>query len=218
MLLILLACHLYSSAPKDLLCENHAECADGSSCISNRCREVGCLSSFDCGLEQYCDEQYQCISGCRDNTDCAAGDNCFEGACAAYECRSAELDCMLGEQCIEKECVMVEPSPCTSCTYEDWEQGMGDGRECVIVSYDRTIPCDWSMDDGCPSTMSCYPADGVGLVEEGVCIHSYAFFRCTLDEDCPRGFSCAQDIYANDSDIHVCWGDCNLYRSQGWLE
>ena len=95
---------------------------------------------------------------------------------------------------------------------------MGGERECVIVSYDRTIPCDWRLDSGCPDTMSCYPADGAGLVDEGVCIYSYAFFRCDVDTDCPRGFSCAQDIYANDSEIHVCWGDCNMYISQGWLE
>ena len=55
---------------------------------------------------------------------------------------------------------------------KEWEAK----EKCVIVSYDRTIPCDWRTDSGCPDTMSCYPADGMGMVDEGVCIYSYAFF------------------------------------------
>lgn len=188
------------------------------SCIADVCTNIECSTSFDCALQTYCNEENRCIEGCTQDEDCFAGFSCSEGACSAYECRDAALDCLLGEQCQDGRCQIVEPSPCTPCTYQDWSHGLGSQRECVIVSYNRTIPCDWMTDQGCPDTMSCYPADGMGLVEEGVCIYSYAFFRCDTDSDCPRGFSCAQDIYANESEINVCWGDCRLYLEQGWLE
>lgn len=216
--LLLLSCTFFASNPPNQQCENHAQCPSGRSCLNNRCRQVDCLSSFDCPLREVCNPDSLCVSGCNQDSDCFPGETCSQAQCVPYECRTSQLDCQIGERCIDQKCIEVEPSPCDPCTYTDWEQGIGDQRECVIVSYNRTIPCDWRLDEGCPDTMSCYPADGVGLVDEGVCIYSYAFFRCDVDTDCPRGFSCAQDIYANDSDIHVCWGDCNVYISQGWLE
>ena len=215
---LLLACNFLPSKQQYAHCENHAQCETGFSCLHNRCRQVDCISSLDCKLKEFCNSDFQCALGCNQDLDCLSGERCSQRECIQYECRTSELDCLIGERCIEQECVEVEPGPCDPCTYADWEQGIGEERECVIVSYDRTIPCDWRLDEGCPDTMSCYPADGIGLVDEGVCIYSYSFFRCDIDTDCPRGFSCAQDIYANDSEIHVCWGDCNVYISQGWLE
>ena len=217
-LFLLSSCHFSSAKESPQQCENHAQCELGFSCLNNRCRQVDCISSLDCKLKEFCTSDFECVSGCSQESDCFAGEVCIEGECEQYECRTSELDCLIGERCIDQKCMQVEPSPCEPCTYADWEQGIGGQRECVIVSYNRTIPCEWRTDEGCPDTMSCYPADGIGMVDEGVCIYSYAFFRCDVDTDCPRGFSCAQDIYANDSEIHVCWGDCNVYISQGWLE
>lgn len=219
MLVFFLACTLSSSTSesKPDVCHNSAECAVGFSCQDQICAPIDCLRSQDCAINEYCGENHVCVEGCRYEDDCYAGEHCLDGQCQSYGCRDAHLDCLLGERCIEQECLFVEPSPCTSCSYADWRDGMGSEQECVIVSYNQTIECDWSTDEGCPDGMSCYPADGLGEVEEGVCIHSYAFFRCTVDVDCPRGFHCAQDIYANDTDVHVCWGDCNYYLSQGWL-
>ena len=101
------------------------------------------------------------------DSDCLAGEECLEQQCQTYGCRDAHLDCELGERCLERECVFVEPNPCSSCTYQDWRDGLGNEQECVIVSYNQTIPCDWVQDEGCPDEMSCYPADGMGEVECG---------------------------------------------------
>ena len=111
----------------------------------------------------------------------------------------------------------VEPSPCESCSYQDWVDGLEGGRECILYSYDLSLECDWNQDQGCPEDMRCYPADGQGLVEEGVCMYSYAMYHCENTGDCPRGFHCLEDVYLNDSGINVCWADCKLYREEGWL-
>ena len=148
-LLLLQACIFASSNRSDQQCENHAQCVDGFSCVHNRCRLVDCISSFDCPLKEFCNADFQCASGCNQDLDCFSGERCSQGECIPYECRTSELDCLIGERCIEQKCVEVEPSPCDPCTYADWDQGMGGQRECVIVSYDRTIPCDWRSDEGC---------------------------------------------------------------------
>jgi len=217
--LFFFACTLFtdSTESSSTSCQNSAECLSGFSCQENLCTKISCVSSQDCKLQEFCNADNVCIDGCQFDHDCVAGEECIEQQCQEYGCRDPHLDCLLGERCVERECVFVEPNPCSSCTYQDWSTGLGNAQECVIVSYNQTIPCDWALDEGCPGEMSCYPADGLGEVEEGVCIHSYAFFRCSEDVDCPRGFHCKQDIYANDSDVHVCWGDCNYYIEQGWL-
>ena len=169
-------------------------------------------------MEMICSDARLCTMGCFEDGDCLAGRLCSEdGMCLEANCRSSQLDCQTGERCIDGACTMISPSPCSSCSYQDWVEGLGEERECVIVSYDTSFLCDWNEDIGCPNTMSCYPADGVGETEEGVCIQSYAFYRCEEEEDCPRGFHCAQDIYANESGINVCWGECSFFLSQGWL-
>ena len=197
-------------------CQNSTECREYSSCISGVCIEVDCVSTYDCPLEEVC-EEYSCIQGCYDDRDCLSGRRCDSGSCVDYSCRDTQLDCLIGEVCREEVCTPVDPSPCAKCTYLDWIEGMAPLQECVIHSFDTSLTCNWHDDTGCPDDMSCYPADGQGNVDEGVCIRSYGFHRCVNNEDCPRGFYCAQDIYANDSDVHVCWGDCVFFRQQGWL-
>ena len=142
----LYSCTFSSSNPSEQQCENHAQCSSGLSCLNNRCRQVDCISSFDCQLREVCDSDFLCVPGCNQDLDCFSGEMCSQGECVPYECRTSQLDCRIGERCIEQQCIEVEPSPCDPCTYADWEQGMGGERECVIVSYDRTIPCDWRSD------------------------------------------------------------------------
>ena len=95
---------------------------------------------------------------------------------------------------------------------------MGLEQECVIHSFASDSSCDWRANTGCPDGMSCFPADGNGESEDGICIYSYGFLRCDSALDCPRGFFCKEDIYQNGEGIDVCWGDCPFYLSQGLLD
>ena len=56
-------------------CANSAECAEGQLCLKNECRDVDCLTSNDCDIEQYCSTEYACESGCENDNDCFAGDS-----------------------------------------------------------------------------------------------------------------------------------------------
>lgn len=197
-------------------CQNNTECSGTSRCVLGTCIAVECATTYDCPLEHVCAES-NCVSGCSEDKDCLAGRSCIEGYCTEYGCRDTQLDCRIGERCIEGECTLLEPIPCSACTYADWLKEQDLASECMIQSFDVSIACNWRLDQGCPEDMSCYPADGEGLVEEGVCIQSYTLSVCVSDDDCPRGFYCSEDIYANGSGINVCWGDCAFYIGQGWL-
>ena len=198
-------------------CDNSADCSEGSMCAGGVCIAAECFYSTDCPYSSYCSEDYRCLDGCQSNDDCIPGEACEQDTCVLQGCRDSQLDCKIGERCLEQGCVVLEPSPCESCSYQDWVDGLEGGRECILYSYDLSLECDWNQDQGCPEDMRCYPADGQGLVEEGVCMYSYAMYHCENTGDCPRGFHCLEDVYLNDSGINVCWADCKLYREEGWL-
>ncbi|MEC7987168.1 MAG: hypothetical protein VX278_18510 [Myxococcota bacterium] len=210
-------CTLQEKKESTGTCENSTECVVGSMCAGGFCIEAECFYSEDCPYSSYCTEDYQCVEGCQNSADCIPGYACEQNLCVEQGCRDSQLDCRIGEICTESECILLEPSPCENCSYSDWLEGLGEERECIIYSYDLSVSCDWSLDSGCPSGMSCYPADGLGQVEEGVCIYSYAMYRCSSTQDCPRGFHCLEDVYQNESGINVCWANCKQYIEEGWM-
>ena len=54
----------------------------------------------------------------------------------------------------------------------------------------------------------------------GICAETLALKFCQGDVDCPRGFTCYENIfYSRDPPIEVnaCFGECDYYVGQGYL-
>ena len=215
--LFFLSCTLQEKKETIETCYNSTDCSSGYLCGGGLCLAAECFYSEDCPYSSYCSADHLCVDGCELDSDCIPGEICDQDRCTEQGCRDSQLDCKIGERCVDQVCVEPNPGPCESCRYQDWVEGLEGERECIIYSYALSQSCDWHQDVGCAEGMSCYPADGQGLVEEGVCIYSYAMYRCESIQDCPRGFHCLEDVYLNDSGINVCWADCKTYREEGWL-
>lgn len=219
LLMVLLGCGTAPQSPTTDACINHADCGTDKKCFSGECLAVECFYSADCPRGFYCDDSYSCVAGCTSASDCLAGEACdiVSNECLSYGCRETQLDCALGEWCIDGECMVATPSPCTTCDYLDWKTGIGDEQECVLYSFLQDVNCDWRDNVGCPEHLNCFPSDGLGLVEDGICVNAYGFLRCDTSTDCPRGFFCKPDIYQNGEGINVCWADCRFFLEQGFV-
>lgn len=194
-------------------CYNSTQCVDNATCIEGTCYEVSCRDNQDCALRETCQEG-ECVSGCDSETDCLAGELCADGFCAeGTDCRTAQLDCGYGEDCTDGLCLEAAFPFCQPCAFADWQQSPNGAQECIIYTYTLEESCQWGQTE-CSGDLSCYPADQIGDVEEGFCIASYVFRPCALDSDCPRPFTCKEDVYGTDSGVNVCWADCPFWREQ----
>jgi hypothetical protein len=193
-------------------CYNDAQC-DGR-CVDNHCVIAECRSSLDCDLYQYCQEG-ECQAGCQEESDCFAGEDCIDAECQTVGCEVAQLDCSYGEDCVGGSCVASDFPLCEPCRYTDWQTTPNGVQECIIYSYTFEEECYWQETTECSGDYSCYPADGQGASEEGICVSSYFFQPCTVDTDCPRPFTCKEDVYQDESGVNVCWADCPFWREQG---
>ena len=195
-------------------CYNDTQCGDRGVCISGICTEVSCRDNEDCELREIC-QAGECVSGCLSTADCLSGESCLDGICqAGFPCRTAQLDCPYGQDCIEGSCRQTDFPFCQPCDFSAWQDSPNGERECIIYSYTLEESCLWEQTE-CSGDLSCYPADQIGAVEEGFCIESYFFRPCRLDSDCPRPFTCKEDVYQDGSEVGVCWADCPFWRERG---
>ena len=178
-------------------------------------------------MEEYCSEFFQCVPGCSQDTDCIAGDVCEEGVCATQGCRDTELDCAVGEYCDTQtqSCYADSFDHCGVCDFNTW-QGTISGGECVVYSYDENAYCNWDdwsqTGSGCSSTETCLPMylfDPFASTG-GFCANIFKFKTCSpgVEETCPRGFSCYEDIYNDGSNSNLCVGDCMFLLDNGYLD
>lgn len=207
-------------------CGNSAECAEGQLCLKNECRNVDCLTSTDCDIEQYCSEQYSCERGCETDEDCFAGDECNTAAqtCESYGCRETQLDCEIGEFCNVPtgECYADDAPHCRTCLIDDLLLPSV-GEECLLwneLGGNCVVDLFFGTQQGCASDEVCYPVDpNDPFNSNGTCWKSYAVMTCDIsaEEPCPRGFSCVGLSYTDGSVVDVCYGDCQYYRENGYL-
>ena len=194
-------------------CYNSAQCEHNAACIDGSCYEVSCRDNQGCDLQQVCQEG-ECVSGCQTAEDCFAGESCLEGSCqTGVPCRTPQLDCSYGEDCIDGVCQDSGFPFCQPCTFSDWQNTPNGYQECVIYTYTLEETCVWEHTQ-CSGDLSCYPTDQIGNTEEGFCIASYFFRSCEADSDCPRPFTCNEDIYRDGSGVNVCWADCPFWRER----
>ena len=204
-------------------CYNSTECPKGAACIDYVCQRSGCITSADCKLGKYCTEAYKCKVGCELDLDCFPGQSCLDGQCVEYTCRDTDLDCQVGQYCGENGCESDGFPYCGSCTAEDFRR-MGDqGGFCWVEEADYSNPCFWDPQaqswSGCPTGLHCIPMSFISPEqnngpsnpnsEAGVCAKTRALKYCERDSECPRGFTCYDNI--------VCWGDCDYYAQEGYL-
>ena len=206
-------------------CNNSSECAEGLLCYENHCLESQCFSSSDCLLEEFCNEAYQCISGCVQDSDCIAGDTCEDNTCVSYGCRDTELDCSVAEYCDEStgECYEDSFGHCDSCDFNSWQNGIP-GGECVVLGYDENKYCAWDdfsqTGPGCDSNEVCLPSYLLDpFASGGFCATIYQLKLCSpgVEDTCPRGFECREDIYGNQTNVNDCVGDCDYYKENGYI-
>ena len=190
-----------------LPCGSSTDCEDGQACgQDNACIDAGCLSSADCGIDQFCSPGYQCKEGCTEDGDCIAGQACNEGSkqCEAYGCRDTHLDCDLGEYCEPStgECYLSDEGHCASCD-------MGDPNSCGpeggCTAHDDGSEC-WE-DGDCPNGQTC---------EDRKCSLYLCELSCDPEEEepCPRGFSCVSSPGWG----YTCYGDCMWMYENGYTE
>jgi hypothetical protein len=194
-------------------CGSNIDCEPGQACSEdNECVDASCLSSADCGINQFC-SRYQCKEGCVENGDCVAGETCNGDThqCEVYGCRDTHLDCALGEYCDTStgECYLSDEGHCASC--ED-EGSCGTGGDCT--GFDAGTEC--MEDEDCPDGQTCdgaYPSWGI----DGSCSIYLCEMHCDPKEEdpCPRGYSCIQ---TSGWGSYVCYGDCLWMYENGYTE
>lgn len=141
-------------------CVDKGDCGDLQICERGRCKTVGCATSLDCGIEQYCDPQRNtCEAGCATSDDCLAGEDCNTASheCLAYECRTTALDCAVGQACNTSTGVCDNAmgnncSPCSDPFYDYYGYaygGTGCGSGLCVEFQDAANP--WCVDPCSPS-------------------------------------------------------------------
>lgn len=140
-------------------CNDNGECGDGEACVAQLCKQVGCVTSADCGLQSFCNPLYECESGCELDSDCNAGESCNtdEHECSPYGCRSTELDCAYGEfcdtesgECEERgqDCETCNPNNVESCGNDAYCFALTTGGDGYCFNF-----CDDEAD--CPRGFQC---------------------------------------------------------------
>lgn len=194
-------------------CAHDAEC-EAERCIDGICVVAECYRNDDCAYGQKCTDR-GCESGCDVASDCPAGEACVDAVCKPAECQQTSTDCDYGERCAESECEAEAFPHCQPCAYEDWLVSPNGTQECILYNLRPQGSCDWRLGSGCEADYACFPADGAGEVDDGICLQAFWFKPCSTTVDCARPFVCKADIYQDGSDVGVCWSECPLWRSLG---
>ena len=171
-------------------CFDDGDCGGGGeveACVEGNCQAVDCLTSLDCAIGSWCDNERSedgsarelvCVDGCQGDPDCLAGTDCQEGVCLERPCRSTQLDCGMGEVCDETTgaCEPAGAAYCAPC--DSTLTTVDDGG----TAWD---PCDdhFLGHPECGGIGSFCIGDGSG--------DTFCAPDCELDVDCPQGYACA---------------------------
>jgi len=150
--LTLLAC---SKAP-EAECSAELACPFGEVCVEGACQAQSCVTSEQCGIEQYCKEG-SCADGCAADTDCMFGDVCDADTrtCTVGECSDTRTDCGFGEFCSPSgDCYEAGGNYCKPC---EADGDCGAGNYC-LAGY-CGVACDNDLD--CPAGYDCLPLGDV---------------------------------------------------------
>lgn len=181
--------------PATPACVDNGDCGEGEACLLETCTPVDCLSSSDCRIREYCDDEtYVCRAGCSSDTDCIAGEACdlASNTCESYGCRDTELDCAIGEHCsaVTGECTRDPKGHCDRCSPDPW-------------GFDVQGTCR-------DNEAFCLTFDGFDF---------FCLMQCVDAPDCPRGYECVatgEDFDFDGRPDSVCLAYCPLLYDKGW--
>jgi len=156
-------------------CSNNLECDSNEVCRSGFCRARSCLSSTECDIQHFCDDESGvCVSGCQLDRDCLPDEFCDEGACALAGCQDTNLDCSIGQFCngITGTCFDAGGYYCQSCTGSGDNECGGPQNYCVTIGgAGPYCGVDCSQGQACPRGFDCLPiSDGAGNIIARNCI------------------------------------------------
>lgn len=170
-------------------CSEETPCDFGEVCIEGFCVEAACATSAQCPMEQHCEGDRQCHTGCANDDDCYPGDTCVcdgdacgagrVGTCETAGCEETSVDCDFKQFC-------------NTATGECYDAG---GQYCK----------------------ACEPETEVADCGEGnVCFAGYCGVNCTGGRECPSGFECYGfvDEFGNVV-TYQCVTYCWLYENNG---
>ncbi|HET9598498.1 MAG TPA: hypothetical protein VFP65_23115 [Anaeromyxobacteraceae bacterium] len=178
----------------------------GKGCVSN-----GCSGSLKCNGDSSGKGDGRCYA-CTDSSQCSGGLKCDNYTCVADgDGRSVCLPCTSASQCAPGRlgqpaaCAAMPGDPTAVCTHgcttsADCPSGLACGANGFCVATDSCNAVLQAFGPTCmdDSTCSTALADArcIGLVKgshDVVITPGYCSSRCTVQDDCPAGYSCATD-------------------------
>lgn len=148
-------------------CTVHVECGSGEACVDGQCERADCLTSNDCPIETYCDQDtFTCEPGCEFSEDCLTADRCntTTQTCVPRQCQDTQRDCESGEYCniSTGECYLDTGPNCQPCSNSGQ---CGPEAECFGFTGSNTgyclTQCNPEAVEACPASFQCtYASDG----------------------------------------------------------
>jgi hypothetical protein len=164
-------------------CNADYQCPIGQVCAQHAC-QVGCRSSQDCDLDEYCNGSYACVAGCQGDSSCEPLQFCRSGTC--------------------QDAYTTNDPYCKAC--DGLTSACGDAANwCIVYPYANDgFGSDNYCGPSCASDADC--PNGMGCGELQVIYNADNPFDpiCTTDGECPTGVPCWKDPETPDKGYCPC--------------
>ena len=140
-------------------CSEEIACGFGETCVEGTCRGQSCATSAQCEMEQFCDGDGECRTGCEDDQDCYPGDVCSvtDKVCVTESCSDTRQDCAFEQFCdlYTGECYDAGGYYCAVCQ-DDGDCG-GNGNICLGFGGTANDYCGvtCTTENDCPNGYTC---------------------------------------------------------------
>jgi len=181
---------------KYIVCINSSECFDNENCIDNKCKKRHCMNDDECGKDEYCLEDFNCIhipkikvgESCLDYGSL----ECKSGNCIADEYRVfCTKNCETNNECPDSMLCGEYYDGLHYCLYSDTSEGDHLG---VYGSN-----CSLHGDSDCIDIYKC--VKNINNRKKDKCLNS-----CDSNIDCYDGYLCS---FNNDNNSSFCLPPAN---------
>jgi hypothetical protein len=170
-------------------------CANGLSCVENRCVEnTPCATDQDCLAQNVCGADQRCTPRCRENADCPGATTCNANT---GRCSEPAGECLFDEQCAQDEVCRTGACVEPNCQTNSDCDGLCADNLCID---ERPGIC--GPQALCPVGQSCGPLGSCGSTDRctenadcstnrPICEHG-SCYGCIRDADCLGSEYCAE--------------------------